>query len=265
MRSLLDGIRLRHRPMGGRDPDEEGRASTPLELFFDLTFVVAVAFAAQGLHHSLVEGDIREGVFDYALVFFAIWLAWLNFTWFASAYDVDDTLYRITTLVQISGALVLAAGIPRGMADDDFTLGVIGYVVMRLAMVTQWLRAAYSDPPRRKMALRFAFGITLAQAFWVGRLIAGPNSWMLFAAGAVVELLVPIWAESAARSPWNFHHIVERYGLFNIIMLGESVLAGTIAFQVAFDEGGGDIGLLILAISGVLIVFSMWWLYFDYP
>jgi low temperature requirement protein LtrA len=265
MSRVLVGIQRRKVPMSGRDPDEEHRAATPLELFFDLSFVVAVAFAAQGLHRSLLEGDIGEGVFDYAIVFFAIWIAWLNFTWFASAYDVDDVQYRITTMVQIAGALILAAGIPRGMADDDFAIGVTGFIVMRLAMVTQWLRVAYSDPPRRKMAVRFAIGITVAQAFWITRLIAGTNLWWLFVGGGIVELLVPVWAESVARSPWNFHHIVERYGLFNIIMLGESVLAATIAFQVALDAGSGDVALLTLAVSGVLVVFSMWWLYFDHP
>jgi low temperature requirement protein LtrA len=262
---VLSNVRQRTRLMSGRDPEEEHRAATPLELFFDLCFVVAVAFAAQGLHHSLVEDDLREGVFDYAVVFFAIWLAWLNFTWFASAYDVDDVPYRITTMVQIAGALIFAAGIPRAMSDDRFTIIVAGFVVMRLALVTQWLRVAYSDPPRRTMALRFALGITVAQVFWIAWAWSEANFWWLFMAGAIAELLVPVWAESATRSPWHFHHIVERYGLFYIIMLGESVLAGTIAFQVALDAGGGDVELLTLAISGALIVFSMWWLYFDYP
>jgi low temperature requirement protein LtrA len=265
MNRVLTSFRQRTLPMSGRDPGEDHRAATPLELFFDLCFVVAVAFAAGELHHSLVEGDLREGVVDYIFIFFAIWLAWLNFTWFASAYDVDDVAYRVTTMVQIAGALIFAAGIPRAMADDDLTIVVSGFVVMRLAMVTQWLRVAYSDPPRRTMALRFALGIAVAQVFWIAWAASGANYWWLFLTGAVIELLIPVWAEKAARSPWHFHHIVERYGLFNIIMLGESVLAGTIAFQVALDEGGGDTELLALAISGALIVFSMWWLYFDYP
>ena len=84
------------------------------------------------------------------MVFFAIWWAWMNFTWFASAYDTDDVPYRLTVLVQIAGSLVMAAGIPRVFDDGDSARSiVIGYVIMRLAMVTQWLRAAASDPPRR--------------------------------------------------------------------------------------------------------------------
>ena len=75
-----------HRPMSGRDPDEDHRASTPLELFFDLCFVVAVAAAAATLHHDLAH-DHLSGIAGYLMVFFAIWWAWLNYSWFASAYD----------------------------------------------------------------------------------------------------------------------------------------------------------------------------------
>ena len=81
------------------------------------------------------------------MVFFAIWWGWLNFTWFASAYDTDDWLYRVVTLVQMGGALAVAAGVPRRFDDGDYPVVVIGYVIMRLAMVFQWLRAARDDPP----------------------------------------------------------------------------------------------------------------------
>ena len=79
-----------HIPMSGRDPDEAHRAATPLELLFDLCFVVAVAQAASFLHHDLAEGQVAHGVLSYLVVFFAIWWPWMNFTWFASAYDTDD-------------------------------------------------------------------------------------------------------------------------------------------------------------------------------
>ncbi|MDQ0387262.1 low temperature requirement protein LtrA [Streptomyces sp. DSM 42143] len=94
--------------------------------------------------HSVAENHAGEGILDYAMVFFAIWWAWMNFTWFASAYDNDDVPYRIVTLVQIAGVLVLAAGVSRAFEDHDWTAVVIGYVIMRVAMSTQWLRAARS-------------------------------------------------------------------------------------------------------------------------
>ena len=101
-----------HQRMVARDTEESHRASTPLELLFDLCFVVAISQASGRLHHGLEEGRIGFTIVHYLMVFFAIWWAWVNFTWFASAYDVDDVLYRLTTLVVITGALILAAGVP---------------------------------------------------------------------------------------------------------------------------------------------------------
>ena len=102
-----------YRPMVARSTDEEHRSATVLELFFDLCFVVAVAQSASALHQEVAADHVGEGVVGYASLFFAIWWAWMNFTWFASAYDTDDVPYRLTTLVQIAGALILAAGVPR--------------------------------------------------------------------------------------------------------------------------------------------------------
>ncbi|MGH9003413.1 MAG: low temperature requirement protein A, partial [Acidimicrobiia bacterium] len=144
--------------MRPRDPDEGHRAATPLELFFDLCFVVAVAQAADGLHHGLAGGHPREALI-YLLMFGAIWWPWVNFSWFASAYDVDDVPYRLATFVQIGGVLILAAGVPRTFEDRDFGIATLGYVVMRTALITQWLRAAAGDPACRRTARRYAAGV----------------------------------------------------------------------------------------------------------
>ena len=107
----IPGARLSAR-MTARSPHEPHRASTPLELFFDLVFVVAIAQAASGLHHAIAEAHALQGLVGFLMVFFAIWWAWMNFTWFASAYDCDDVPYRVAVFVQITGALILAAGVP---------------------------------------------------------------------------------------------------------------------------------------------------------
>ncbi|MFD6812169.1 low temperature requirement protein A, partial [Streptomyces anthocyanicus] len=107
-------------PLTARSREEAHRTATPLELFFDLCFVVAVAQAGASLVHAVAEGHAGEGVASYAMVFFAIWWAWMNFSWFASAYDNDDVLYRVVTLVQIAGVLILAAGVSRAFEEHDF-------------------------------------------------------------------------------------------------------------------------------------------------
>ena len=252
-----------YRPMVARPTDEEHRSATVLELFFDLCFVVAVAQAAAALHHEVADGHVGDGVVGYATVFFAIWWAWMNFTWFASAYDTDDVAYRLTTLVQISGALILAAGVPDAMAGSDFAVITLGYVVMRLAMVTQWLRAAGSDPPHRRSSLRFAVGVAAVQVGWVLRLLLpeGPG-YVGFLVLAAAELAVPIWAERAAPTTWHPRHIAERYGLFTLIVLGECVLSSTLAIEAALDEDAALADLATTAAGGLLTVFAMWWLYF---
>lgn len=253
------------RPMRARDPEEEHRQASFLELFFDLCFVVAIAQAATQLHHALAEDHVAAGVLGYLTVFFAIWWAWMNFTWFASAYDNDDGPYRVATLVQIVGALILAAGVPRGFANQDFDVIFFGYAVMRAGLVALWLRAALNDSARRTTAVRYATGLAGVMLGWSVMLVSGAWplwGWWLMAA---VELAVPIWAERAGATPWHPGHIAERYGLLTIIVLGESVLAATNAVQTALDAQGTSGALLAVIGGGLLIVFSMWWMYFAKP
>jgi low temperature requirement protein LtrA len=262
--------RLRRRltlaPMRPRDTDEPHRASTPLELLFDLCFVVAVSQAARQLNHSLALNHFASGIQGYLLVFFAIWWAWVNFTWFASAYDVDDVPYRILTFVQIVGVLILAAGVPAASAHGDFKVATIGYVVMRVALVTQWVRAAYGDPAGRTVARRYAIGIVVVQVGWVARLflphLAGEISFYVL---AVADVCVPAFAEWGGRgTAWNARHISERYGLFTLIVLGECVAAATVAMQAATSTGlsAQQVGV---AAGGLLLIFALWWWYFEHP
>jgi low temperature requirement protein LtrA len=252
--------------MQARSPHEAHRTATPLELFFDLVFVVAIAQAASGLHHSIAEAHAAEGIVGYLMVFFAIWWAWMNFTWFASAYDCDDVPYRLAVFVQITGALIMAAGVPAMFETRTPNMATIGgYVVMRLAVVTQWLRAATYDPDRRTTGLRYAIGVGALQVAWVAMLLA-PRWWTAgFLVFAALELAVPVWAERGAPTTWHPHHIAERYGLLTLIVLGESILAATIAIQSALRSGEALSALMPIIVGGLLTVYSMWWVYFDRP
>lgn len=109
-----------HRRTRGRDIHEQHRVATPLELLFDLTFVVAVALAAAQLHHAEASHHVGQALPGYLVAFFAIWWAWMNYTWFASAYDNDDAIYRVFTLMQMGGVLVFATGVP-GLFEGQFS------------------------------------------------------------------------------------------------------------------------------------------------
>lgn len=139
-------------------------------------------------------------------------------------------------------------------------------MLMRLALVTLWLRAARADPPRRRSAQRFALGVFLVQVAWVALLLAPRELgfvgfWIL----AACELLIPVWAERAAPTTWHPEHVAERYGLFTLITLGESILAASVAVHSATEAGASAGSLLSIIVGGLLIVFSFWWLYFERP
>jgi len=250
--------------MAGRSPDEPHRVATPLELFFDLVFVIALARAAEVLHHAVADGHAAAGVQLFVMAFFAIWWAWMNFTWFASAYDCDDVPYRLLAFVQMVGALVFSTGVGEAFAAGDFRIGFTGYLIMRLAMVGQWLRAAHQDPGHRRTALRYALGITVVQAAWATMfLVPDETRPLVFLVLALAEVAVPAWAERGGMTTWHPHHISERYGLFTIIVLGESVLAASLAIQAITSAEGLSLPLVMVILGGLLTIFAMWWLYFD--
>jgi low temperature requirement protein LtrA len=249
--------------MTGRDPTEPHRASTPLELLFDLCFVVAVSQAAGQLHHGLASDDIPHAVTGFLTVFFAIWWAWLNFTWFASAYDTDDVPYRLLTFVQITGVLILATGVGDAF-NGNFRVVTTGYVVMRISMTVQWLRAAVCDAARRRNALRYAGSLTVIQIGWVASLFAPADwryvTWLLLVAA---ELAGPYWAEHTGEmTQWHPKHIAERYGLFTIIVFGECILSAFVAIDTARTAHGTSAHIAVLAGAGLVSMFGLWWMYF---
>jgi low temperature requirement protein LtrA len=256
-------------PATGRDPREPGRTATPLELFFDLVFVVAVSLTSQNLHHFESENHFTTGILRFGIVFFAIWWAWMGFTRFASSFGTDDWLYRLLSLVQMAGVLVFAAGVPRvprAMNDFDLTITVTGYVIMRLAMACNWLRVAHDSEPHRPVALRYAGGILVVQALWI-TFIFLPQSLLIpvFFLFAALDLAIPAFAEGRRPVTWHGHHIAERYGLFTIIVLGESILASALAIVHALEAATHYGDLILLAATAFVIVACMWWLYFAYP
>lgn len=260
--------------MGGRDRHEPHRAATPLELLFDLTFVVAFGHAANQLAHALAEGHYQPALLGFAFASFGITWAWTNFTWFASAYDTDDWIFRIATMVQMIGVLVLALGVPRMFASIehgeylDGSIMVLGYVVMRVALVSQWLRAARQDPTRRQACLRYATLVSMAQVGWVV-LIAFHLSIVVTVVLSIVlallEFLAPIAAERKTGTPWHAHHIAERHGLFAIIALGEGVVGTVAALSAVVEQQGWSTDAALVGVAGTGLTFGLWWVYYMLP
>jgi low temperature requirement protein LtrA len=263
--------------MAGRDPGESHRSATPLELLFDLTFVVAFGIAADELAHYLAEDHIETSLLGFGFVTFAITWAWINFSWFASAYDTDDWIFRLLTLIQMLGVIVLALGIPDVFASIDEgdhvdnAVAVAGYVVMRIAMVAQWLRAARQDPQRRSAALTYVTTISISQVGWIALLLAQTSVGTMFAWAALLILIEvggPVIAETRkGGTPWHAHHIAERHGLLVIIALGEAILGTVVALSaIVGPEGQGwSVQAAVVGFAGVSLTFGMWWIYFVVP
>ncbi len=265
----------RLRRMTGRDPHEQNRVATPLELLFDLTFVIAFGLSAAQLADLLADGHVGAAVAGFAFSTFGVSWAWINFSWFASAYDTDDWLYRLTTMLQMIGVIVLALSIPPIYSSIaagehvDNRIAVAGYVVMRLAMVAQWLRAAAADPARRRTCVTYAVTITAAQIGWIAAIFVHtsvPVTFTVYAVLVLVEFAGPWYAERfRGITPWHPHHIAERYSLLVIIALGEGVVGTVATLSAVVGEHGWTLEAALVALAGMALTFGLWWTYFVVP
>jgi low temperature requirement protein LtrA len=263
------------RPMRGRDPDERHRVATPLELLFDLTFASSFGLAAAQFAHMLADGHYGAALLGFGFASFAICWAWINFSWFSSAFDTDDWVFRVVTMVQMIGVLILAIGLPRMFrsielgAHLDNGVMVLGYVVMRGAMLFQWLRAARQDPARRRACLTYATAIAVAQVGWIAQIVidAPVGTALIFAAMlAVIEFAGPMVAERThGGTPWHAHHIAERYSLFALIAMGEGVVGTIAAVSAVVEVQGWNADAALVCIAGVGLTFGMWWTYYLLP
>lgn len=266
------------RRMRGRDIAERHRVASPLELLFDLVFAAAFGVAGSELSHGIVLGHAGPAILAFCFAIFGVVWAWINFSWFASAFDTDDWLFRLCTMLQMAGALILAIGLPAVFEslDEQGTFNnatmVAGYVVMRVAMVTQWLRAA-REPTYRAAAKTYAFFILLAQIGWIITAVMPLPFWAFICAAIVlwaIELMGPIVAEFKGSrygqsTPWHPHHIAERYSLLTIVTLGETVLGTLAAARMITDSDGWTFDSIAVIGIGIMMTFALWWQYFVIP
>jgi low temperature requirement protein LtrA len=273
---LVPDLGHRRRRLSGRDPDEPHRTATPLELLYDLVFVVAFGQAANELAHYVAEDHVRTGVLGFAFAVFAISWAWISYSWFASAYDEDDWVCRLATMVQMVGVVILALGLPEVFASIDHGAvldnGVVvaGYIVMRVPMAFQWLRASRHDPARRPAHLTYFWTIIVAQVGWTALVFLSLPIGTTFTLALIlyaIELAGPAIAQRRkGGTPWHPHHIAERYSLLVIITLGEGII-GTVASLTAVVHGpaGWSVDAVLVTVAGVGLTFGLWWSYFTAP
>jgi low temperature requirement protein LtrA len=272
---LKDDLLHRLRPMNGRDRSEPHRAATPLELLYDLVYVVAFGAAANQFAHAIVAGEVALGFDAYLFAIFGVSWAWMNFTWFSSAYGNDDLLFRIATIAQMIGAVVFVLGLPLSFSAAEEGASaingflVLGYIVMRVPLIVLWLRAAREDPSGRRTAIAYAVTIAVAQVGWALTVVipmSGVVASFAIVTLALAEMVAPVVIERRlGQAPWHAGHIAERFALLTLITLGEVGASTTMAVGALVEAEGWSVAAAVIAAAGIVIAAGLWWAYFLIP
>jgi low temperature requirement protein LtrA len=240
--------------------EEDGsfhRHATWLELFFDLVFVVAVA----ELSHKLVADTSIEGFLEFFVLFVPVWWAWVGFTFYATRFESDDAVYRLLWLTAMLGAAAMAVNVG-GAFDGDTAAFAVSYAAVRTVLVVLYLIARRRVPAGRQLSTFLVVGFTPGLALWYGSaFVDEPARFWLWGAAMAIEGLIPLLGNRVlARTPVHPWHLPERFGLFMIIVLGESVAA------VVAGTANTDWHLSSAAVAAAAFVAaaSLWWSYFDF-
>jgi len=236
---------------------EPGRKVTWLELFFDLAFVAAVAQVGA----PLAADYSIAGLLRYGFLFLLIWWAWNGHSTFATRFDSDDIVQRALTLVQIFVVAVMAVNAKDALDSVSSAGFAAAYAVMRFLLVAQYVRAR-TVPESRQLTTAFAAGFGLAAACWLASaLVPAPWRYWLWAVALVIDVGTPLMtARQSLDVPTHPAHLPERYGLFTIILLGESLIAVMKGME---SQEGWSISAALSAFLGMAIAFLTWWWYFD--
>ncbi len=227
---------------------------TPLELFFDLTFV----FAITQVTILLADDPTWDGVFRGMLVLAALWWAWSVYAWLTSAADVDEGGVRLAMLAATGAMFGVALAVP-GVFGDDAVLFGVAYLVVRLLHLVLSRIVVRDDPESRDALFRFAptaiFGASLLV---VAGFLEGRVRIAVWLVALAIDYLGPVVIGPGRGWRVAPEHFAERHGLITLIALGESIIA--IGLGAGFEL---DTGVLVAAALGIVVVSALWWLYFD--
>lgn len=242
-----------------REPDvnqESNRSATRLELFFDLAFVLFVAECA----NVLAKDETVAGGLKFAAIVAVGWWAWASTTLYANRFDTDDAIFRLLTLTGMGGVIVMAASTDQ-VTGSGATWFALGYVTLRIVLVVGYLRVWVDLPKTRPGIMPYLIGHTAGAGFWlISLMVAAPGRYVLWAVGVLVDLLGPtIAARVPEAPPLHMEHLPERFGLFVILLLGESVAATVHGLH----DGKWTGGVVLTAFAAFLLSAALWWAYFD--
>jgi low temperature requirement protein LtrA len=236
---------------------QEERHASWLELFFDLVFVVAIA----ELSHVLVVDHSAGGFLRFAALFFPVFVAWQGYMAYATRFDTDDLAFRLSyfgAMLAIAAMAVLIGDVAHGENSAAF---VIAYVVLRSIMLGLYARAWRAVPEARPLIRFYGTWYAVGAALWLGSLaVEPPWRYVVWVVAQILELsLPPLSTRLPRRIPTDPRHLPERWALFTLIVLGESVV--TVAIGTA--DTHWQASSVAAAVFGFAVIVAVWWLYFD--
>ena len=240
-----------------RTAEESERTATWLELFYDLVFVAAVAMMGT----RLVSDVSWAGVASYLAYFALVWWLWASHTFYADRYDTDDLIYRLLAGAQMVAVAVIAVSLSLGEAGSTQVFA-LGYTATRFTLLLLYARAYRHVPGTRALVRGYLIGFGTASAIWLVSIATPePARFWLWGVAFGVDLATPYAVRKIqAASPLDRSHLPERFGLFTILVLGESIVAVTVGLShVAWQTPTTIVGILGLGAATCL-----WWINFEH-
>ena len=229
-----------------------------LELFYDLVYVATLIQIGNFLSDNLS----LVGFGQFLILLVVVWWAWSGETFYQNRYVVDDLKHRLLVFTQIFAVATLGLSVSQAFGDlyVQFTLA---YVVTRFILILMYIRAGRAHPESREFVRGYVIGFSTGIVVWLcSLLLPAEIHWVGWIAGIIVELLIPLTPKMRRlfnQLGTDIHHISERFGIFTIIVLGES-------FVKILDDGqGSTLGTneFLFSCVGFVVFFSLWWLYFS--
>ena len=229
-----------------------------LELFYDLVYVATVV----QLGNKLSEDVSPEGFLGFALLFVPIWWVWMGTTFYANRFAADDLTHHLLVFAQIFVVSALAIHVFDGLGETSAGFA-LAYAAARGILVLMYLRVAHYVEVARPLARRYATGFAIAALIWlISAFVPTPLRFVLWGVGLLIDFWTPLSPGSVRlqkQLPPSPHHLPERMGIFTIIVFGESfikVIGGFSGHEIEFQR-------VIVALLGLVLVGSLWWVYFE--
>lgn len=248
------------RPPALRSTVSEGGASAVswTELFYDLVFVVAIA----NLGRRLIDDLSAAHAVEFVALFGMLWWAWASVTFLVDRYESDDVLARLLAVAQMLGVAGFAAAVanPAGFAEIATPLAA-SYTITRLVLLAMYARVWWHVEESRPLVGGYLRGFGLDAALWaVSIFLPPPARYVVWATAMTISLTTPwLMRRIQARSPLSTSHLPERFGLFTILVLGESVAAAVAGLRA----DGTHAAAFVSAGAGFVVATGLWWIYFD--